>query len=224
MLRQRSTFISSPLSICSRSRAQLITFSRRFITTVSTHSRLSMKSESEHGVEHEHHIRLYLASVTFNILISFVFILLLLLSTSSSHSSLSCFCYSQHPHLIRLYLASVTLNILISFVFILLLLLSTSSSHSALSCFCYFQHPHLIRLYLASCPFAVAHISSVYIIAVRRTVFLDLLLQRHWHFLSHNSPLHFFQFLHAAITLCLISVYMPPFSSTNDPIYFTSLC
>ena len=37
----------------------LSTYSRRFITTVITHSQLSMRSESEHGVEHEHRVRFY---------------------------------------------------------------------------------------------------------------------------------------------------------------------
>ena len=84
VLRQTSSFISSPLSICSRPRAQLSTFSRRFITTVVTYSQVSMRSESEYEVKHEHRVRLY-------------------------NLDPGLFCYSQHPHLIRLNLASCLL-------------------------------------------------------------------------------------------------------------------
>ena len=37
----------------------VLNVSRRIITTVSTHSQLSMRSESELGIEHEHRIRFY---------------------------------------------------------------------------------------------------------------------------------------------------------------------
>ena len=37
-------------------------------------------------------------------------------------------------------------------------------------------------------------------------------------FNESNTPLHLFQFLHAALTLCVISVAMPPVPSTLEPI------
>ena len=58
-LHQTSSFISTPLRICSRRHAQLSMYSRHFISTVRTDSLLSMRSESEYGVEHEHQVRFY---------------------------------------------------------------------------------------------------------------------------------------------------------------------
>ena len=58
-LHRTSSFISTPLRIFSRWHAQLSMYSRHFITTVSTDSPLSMRSESEYGVEHEHRVQFY---------------------------------------------------------------------------------------------------------------------------------------------------------------------
>ena len=53
-LHQTSSFISTPLRICTKRHAQLSTYSRHFITTVSMDSLLSMRSE--YGVDHEHQV------------------------------------------------------------------------------------------------------------------------------------------------------------------------
>ena len=47
----------------------IITYSRRFVITVSTDSPLSMKSEYEYGVEHEHRVRLRNLGPRLNIII-----------------------------------------------------------------------------------------------------------------------------------------------------------
>ena len=56
---KRALSLARRWALYSRPRAQLSTYSTRFITTVSTHSQLSMISKSERGVEHEHRIRFY---------------------------------------------------------------------------------------------------------------------------------------------------------------------
>ena len=71
----------------------------------------------------------------------------------------------------------------------------------------------------ASCPLVVAQVSGPYNRAGLTTVLQTVAFSLTGIFLSHNTPLHLFQFLHAALTRCVIYVAMPPVSSTLESIY-----
>ena len=69
------------------------------------------------------------------------------------------------------------------------------------------------------CPLVVAHVSAPYNRAGLTTVLYTFPFSFSGILLLHHIPLHLFQFLHAALTLCVISVAMPPVSHTLEPIY-----
>ena len=71
----------------------------------------------------------------------------------------------------------------------------------------------------ASCSIVVAQVSAPYNRAGLTTVLYTFPFSFTGILLSHSTPLHLFQSLHAALTLCEISVVMPPVSSTLEPTY-----
>ena len=60
----------------------------------------------------------------------------------------------------------------------------------------------------ASCPVVVARVSAPFSIVGQTTVVYIFPFRFTGILLSHNTPLHLFQFLHAELTLCVISVAM----------------
>ena len=69
----------------------------------------------------------------------------------------------------------------------------------------------------AYCLVFVAQVSAPYNRAGLTTVLSTFPFSFTGILLSHNTPLHLFQFIHAALTLCVIYVAMPPVSSTLEP-------
>ena len=81
------------------------------------------------------------------------------------------------------------------------------------------QHPHLLQLqspFLAFrcwlCLCSIAHVGTTVVLNIVRFCSTSI-------YLSHNSPLQFFQLTHIVPTLCPISTSIPPFPSTTGPKY-----
>ena len=86
------------------------------------------------------------------------------------------------------------------------------------------QHPHLI--YVSACFLSSCCSSGLCTIQQSWSdhSFVNFPLSFTGILLSHNTPLHLFQFPHAALTLCVIYVAMPPVSSKLEPIFFLKKC
>ena len=129
------------------------------------------------------------------------------LNTCPSSHLLTCPYTMALPLCSSLSLHGATLTYLLTCSFLIFIFLRDSTHPS--------QHPHLVHLYtLFSWLFVVEHIYGPYINA-------DLIFQFSFTgiFLPYITPLHSFQFPHAALTLYMsyLHIHIPPLSFTTAP-------